>query len=154
MTPAFTKRRALEVSASTALVIVAAFVPWGEVDFRKMPAPAGGDLGQGLHLAMASFGTVPVTVGNGHADIGLMKLPNALVVFAAIAALVVSWLKVSCVCNVPTATVVWLAAYGLAHSAYVLTNLVIAAEGSPGPGVFLSVIGFAWMLVAAVRRDR
>ena len=154
MTPSFTKRRALEVSGSTALVIAAAFVPWGEVDFTKTRSPFEGELGEGLNQMMMSFGTVPVTVGNGHADIGLMKLPNALVVLAAIAALVLSWFKATCVWNVPTATVISLAMYGLAHSAYVLINLVIAPEGSPGFGVFLSAIGFAWMLVAALRRDR
>jgi hypothetical protein len=154
MTTIPTKRLALEVSASAGLVIVAAFLPWGEVDFSKMPAPFGAEMGDGFNQMIASFGTVPVTVWNGHADIGGLKLPNVLVVLAAIAGTVAAWLKAISVWNARTAVFTAFAAYGLAHSCYVLVNLVVSAEGSAGFGVFLSTLGFTWMLFAVLRREK
>jgi hypothetical protein len=149
-----TKRLALEVSASAGLVIVSAFLPWGAVDFSKMPAPFGTEMGDGFNQMIASFGTVPVTVWNGHANIGGLKLPNVLTVLVAIASTVAAWLKVISVWNARTAFFTALAAYGLGHSCYVLVNLIASAEGSAGVGVLLSTLGFTWMLFAVLRRGQ
>jgi hypothetical protein len=150
------KRQAIEVAAAAVIVLVAGFLPWGEVDFRRMTVPAdiGGGMGEALAQMVAAFGVVPVTLWNGHADLGGIKLPNVLVLFAALAASLVTWLRAASVGSVPARVAPALAGYGLAHSTFVMMNLGLSAEGSVRIGVVVTSLAFVWMVLALLRRSK
>jgi len=140
--------RPIGVTIAAAVVLLAACLPWGVVDFSRVSDSVGSELGGMLQQMMAMMGPITVAAWNGHAKLGPIQLPNILVVFAALAAGAVSWLGALSVWKPPGWLPITLAGYGLAHSAYVLVMMVTSREASARLGVFLSVFGFAGMALA------
>ena len=153
------KRVSFEITAAFALVLVAAFLPWAQVDLSKMLAPVSDELDETFNGVDDTFnqmfsplGILTLTVWNGHAGIGALHLPNWLVLIAAVVATLAFWLSTLSGWQVRSAVSISCAGYGLAHCSYVLVNLLLMAEGSTEIGIFLATLGFAWMLFALVRR--
>jgi hypothetical protein len=147
------KRRALEVSAAAGLVFVASFLPWGVVEFSKLPTPASGELGDAFHQMLAKLGAIPVTAWNGYASIAGLKVPNLLVLLAAVTPALAIWLKAASNWKLGAAFLAVCAGYGLAHASLVFVTLHMSEEGSPRIGVVLTALAFGWMLLALLRSE-
>jgi hypothetical protein len=149
------KNLVIGVTIAAAVVFAASFMPWGEVrgtPTLNLPFMPPGDNGPNL------FGGVEIvmTITGWNSDLNLtrLKLPNWLVVFAAISVAVLCWLKAKSVWAAPPALLFGLAGYGLFHSGYVLVRLLSSDKSSAGVGSFLTVVAFVGMLVALIRHVR
>lgn len=147
------KNLAIGVTIAAVVIFAASFMPWGEIrglpDIPFLqPGETGANLLGGLEFVMT------ITGWNGSITPARVKLPNWLVVFAAIGVASLCWLKARSVWPAPTALLFGLAGYGLLHAGYALIVLLGSSKGSAGVGSFLTVIGFASILVALVRHAR
>jgi hypothetical protein len=149
------KNLVIGVTIAAVVIFAASFMPWGEI--RGTPTlnvpflPKGAevpDLFGGMEIV------VTVTAWNGNANLGRLKLPNWLVVFAALSAAALCWLKAKSVWSTPPALLFGLAGYGLLHSVSFLFWLLSSEKNSAGVGSFLTVVAFVGMLVALVRHVR
>ena len=91
---------------------------------------------------------VRVTGWNGNMHLGSLEPPNWLVVVAAIGVATLCWLKVTSMWAAPAALLFGLAGYGLLHAGDILVCLMTSDTRSAAIGSFLTVIGFAGILVA------
>jgi hypothetical protein len=156
------KNLAIGVSIATVLIFAAAFMPWGEI--RGVPeipmpfgenSPLGRELSEGMgRMFQAMELTVTVTGWNGNITFGRLRLPNWLVVLAATGVAAFSWLRAQSVWPAPPALLFALAGYGLLHSGDALVSFMTSSKGSAGVGSFLTVLGFAGILIGLVRQFR
>jgi hypothetical protein len=126
-----------------ALIVIAAFVPWGEI--RGTPSFSGG--------FAPMFGEVRLTMTgwNGNLTVAGVQLPNWLTVVAAVAVVFGVWLTVLGILPIPLAALIVVAAYGLLHTAFLLILLATSNDGSPGLGAALTAVLFAIMLAVLIR---
>jgi hypothetical protein len=87
-------------------------------------------------------------------DLGRLKLPNWLVVFAAVSVAALCWLKATSIWTAPPALLFGLAGYGFFHSGDILVWLLSSDKRSAGVGSFLTVIAFVGMMAALIRQVR
>jgi hypothetical protein len=149
------KNLVIGVTIAAVVIFAASFMPWGEVrgtatlNLPFMPKGAEvPDLFGGMEIV------VTVTGWNGTMNLGRLKLPNWLVVFAAVGVAALCWLKATSVWAAPPALLFGLAGYGLFHSGDILVWLLSSDKSSAGVGSFLTVIAFAGMLAALIRHVR
>jgi hypothetical protein len=155
------KHLAIGVTIAAVVIFAASFMPWGTIRVRVGRGPATLDLPfklDGTHplpdeVASVEFG-VRVTGWNGNMLLGSLELPNWLVVVAAIGVATLCWLNVTSVWAAPPALLFGLAGYGLFYAGDVLVWLLTSDKRCAGVGSFLTVIGFAGILVALVRHAR
>ena len=88
------KNLAIGVTIAAVVIFAASFMPWGEirgtatVNFPFLPKGAEvPDLFGGMEIVAT------VTGWNGNMNLGRLKLPNWLVVFAAVSVATLCWLK-------------------------------------------------------------
>jgi hypothetical protein len=138
---------AIGVSVAAVVVLIASFMPWGEL--RGTPnAPLGGALFQGMNLSLT------MTAWNGNITILGLKIPNWLVVVAASAAALISWLKALSVWQAHIGLSVGLTVYGFLHACWVLVSLGASDDGSIGIGSLLTAAAFVAMVVLVVQEAR
>ena len=157
------KNLAIGVTIAAVVIFAASFMPWGTIRVRVGRGPATLNLPFGTkgtghpplpdEVASVEFG-VRVTGWNGNMLLGSLELPNWLVVVAAIGVATLCWLKVTSLWAAPPALLFGLAGYGLFHAGDILVWLLTSDKRSAGVGSFLTVIGFAGILVALVRHAR
>lgn len=137
------RNRAVGVTIAAVVIVVASFLPWGEI--RGGADTLSGAIFQGLGLSLT------VTAWNGHITLLGIKLPNWLVVVTAVAAAALVWIRAAKAWEPPHALLYALAGYGLFHSAWVLLVLMFSNEGSAGIGSLATAAAFVGMLVALRR---
>jgi hypothetical protein len=154
------KNLAISVTIAAVVIFAASFMPWGTIWVRVGRGPTtlnlplkGTDHPLPDEVASVEFWD-RVTGWNGNMLLGRLELPNWLVVVAAIAVATLCWLKVTSVWAAPPALLFGLASYGLFHAGYILVWLLTSDKRSAGVGSYLTVIGFAGILVALVRHAR
>jgi len=154
------KNLAIGVTIAAVVIFAASFMPWGTIRVRVGGGTATLNLPfehKGIDLpdlfARVEVG-VTVTGWNGNMLLGRLELPNWLVVVAAIGVATLCWLTVTSVWAAPPALLFGLAGYGLFHAGDILVWLLTSDKRSAGVGSFLTVIGFAGILVALVRHAR
>lgn len=141
-TPSPETKYAIGISAAAALVVAAAFMPWGEVTASPaIETPIGEVEFRALEM------TVTITGWNGHLNFGAMRIPNWLVVVAAAGAVLLTWCRSLSVWNAPVLVPLLVAGYGLAHAVYVVVGLIVSDRGTVGIGSVLTALSFAAMLV-------
>jgi hypothetical protein len=146
---AIDKNVVIGVTIAAVVVFAASFMPWGEVrgtatvNLPFMPKGADApDLFGGMEFVAT------VTGWNGNMNLGRLKLPNWLVVLAAVSVAALCWLKATSLWAAPPALLFGLAIYGLFHSGDILVWLLTSEKSSAGVGSFLTVIAFVGMLGA------
>ena len=156
------KSFAIGVTIAAVLIFAASFMPWGEIrgaaqittpfgensPFGRAISDGMGSLFQGMEL------TVTMTGWNGSIALGKLKLPNWLVVLAAIGLATLCWLRATSVWSAPPALLFGLAGYGLFHAGDAMVSLLASSKGSAGVGSFLTVLGFVGILIGLVQRVR
>ncbi len=148
------KNLAIGVTIAAVVILAASFLPWGDLHAKvEMPLMPFLPPGQPSPLGGLEV-TQSITGWNSYLELLRIKLPNALVVFAAIGLATLCWLKARSLWTSPPALTFGLAVYGLVHSIAFLGVLLGSARSSVGVGLLLSIAGFVGMLVALVRHQR
>lgn len=149
------KNLVIGVTIAAVVVFAASFMPWGKVrgtatmNLPFLPRGAEApDLFGGLEFV------VTATAWNSNTNLGRLELPNWLVVFAALGAAALCWVKAGSLWTAPSALLFGLAGYGLLHSVGFLVWLLSSQKNSAGVGSFLTVIAFVGMLAALIRHVR
>jgi hypothetical protein len=137
----------LGVAASAALVLLAAFLPWGTVE-ATVRGRYGADPAPPVRVG------VPVDAWNGHVSYCGIPVENRVVVVAAAGAAVTSWLRASVGRNVPPWIPLLLALGGLVHALIFLALLIDPRAGTIGLGSVLTAGAFSLMGVVLLRQFR
>lgn len=130
------------------LVFVAAFMAWGS--FRAVPN-LGAPLPDGVTPPEMTF---DITGWNGHLDLFGLRLPNWLVVVAALAVGVMGWLRTSGTAEPPSGLAVTLCAYCALHSLIMNAILALGRQGAVGVGGVITTLASIGMLVLWVTGTR
>lgn len=140
---------AVGISAAAALVLAAAFMPWGEVATSpELETPFGEVEFRAIEL-QATF-----TAWNSYLPLGDARIPNWLVVVAAVGAVLLSWCRAAAVWSSPVVVPLLVAGYGLAHSLYLVGWLIVSDNGRLGIGSVLTLIAFGAMVALFVGQYR
>jgi hypothetical protein len=147
MTPS--RNTAIAATIATALIIAASFMPWGELRGAiDIQSPFGDDF-RFMNDALNAQFAVTVTAWNGTLTLGGLKLPNWLVVVAAVAVAAFCWLKATGTWPAPRWLSLLLVAYGVLHTLFF--TLTVAFNGTAGVGALLTILGFIALLVILLR---
>jgi len=149
----FETKSAIGVTIAAALILAAAFMPWGEIRGAPMSL-FGSDFPFGESAFHGTELTITITGWNGHITLGGLSLPNWLVVLAAAGVAILRWLKASSVWDAPSAVPFGLAGYGLLHAGLAAVVLMGSARSSAGVGSFLTALAFIGILVILAKQAR
>jgi hypothetical protein len=136
------------------VVFAASFMPWGEIKAAPKLDIGGGT----LPFPATPFGDVKfnfeITAWNSNATLGGLKLPNWIVVLAAGGVVLMSWLTARQVWKAPAALIIGLAAYGLAHTGFMILALIVSKDATAGVGSYLTALAFVGMLIVLWQQIR
>jgi len=137
--------RTIGVTVAAVVVFLASFLPWGA--FRGTPSLP---FSPGFLPAVEM--TFTLTGWNGSINVLGVTLPNWLVVVAAAAAASFCWLKDLRLWEAPRHSPCVAAGYGLFHAIWTAIALIGSGKGSIGIGLLATLLAFAGMIVAFVRK--
>jgi hypothetical protein len=147
------KNFAIGVTIAAVLIFAASFMPWGQI---QATPTFNMQFGENSLFADKFFSGVEITMTmtgwNGSITLGGLSIPHWLVVLVSAGVAVLCWLKATSVWVAPQVVFFLLAAYGLVHAGIALIALMASGKGSPGIGLFLTILAFIGMLLILVRQ--
>jgi hypothetical protein len=145
------KRVAILTSTVAVLILLGAFMPWGQI--HGQPVVQGHGLPYaGGHPFMGGRMSLTVTGWNGTLTLAGLSLPNWLVVLATAGVAVLCWMRASSVWQAPTALPIALAGYGLVHTGFFTILLAASGDASLGVGSVVSTLAFMILLGILIRQ--
>lgn len=146
-----TRECAVAITIAAVGVLVAAFLPWGEI--RGTPTFSVATPGVPDFPAALGGMTVTETLTgwNGNTTLAGVTIPNSFTFVLAVATVAATWLRATRVWTAPRMLAPAMAAFGLIQSLCTLATLAFAPGGSVGIGVVLVSCAFAWMLANCLR---